>query len=146
MKLKDLMRRNVEVIAEGSTIRDAARRMCTVDIGALPVSKGDHIVGMVTDRDLVVRSLACGDDPDRAHVSDAMTRDVEWCYEDDELEDASRKMSDRQIQRMLVMNGDKRLVGIVSLGDLARARGAPAVSRTLQEIKAPTKPSAVQSS
>jgi CBS domain-containing protein len=143
MKISDLMQQNVQVVTVDATMRDAARRMSTSCVGALPVCSGDRIVGIITDRDIVVRALARGDDPDHAHVPDAMTREVEFCFDDDEVDEASRKMCERQIQRLLVMNHEKRLVGILSIADLVRAgAAAPAASRALGEIKAPTKPSA----
>ena len=144
MKLGDIMQRNVEVIAGDATVRDSARRMKASGIGALPVCTNGKIVGMLTDRDLVVRSLAEGHDPDKTCASDIMTRDVAWCYEDQTLEQASQKMGECQIQRLLVMSRENRLVGIVSLADLTRARGTePAVANAVEAIKAPTKASAV---
>lgn len=142
MKLSDVMHRNVEVIKADSSVREAARLMSKLDVGALPVRGTDGIVGMVTDRDLVVRAIARGDDPDKTRVIDAMTRDPECCYEDDEIETASQKMSERQIQRLLVLDHEEKLVGIVALADLARA----GVAHRLEEIKAPTKPSAIGTS
>jgi transaldolase len=142
MKLSEVMTRNVHVISGDTTVREAARKMCEANVGVLPVCENDRITGVVTDRDLVVRSVARGDDPDKTRATDTMTREVEWAFEDETIEEASKKMSERQIQRLLVLNRDKRLVGIVSLADLARAHAAPTVTHTLEEIKAPTKPSA----
>jgi CBS domain-containing protein len=138
------MHRNVQVVSDDAPLREAARRMKASYVGALPVCTGDRIVGVLTDRDIVVRALARGDDPDKAHVADAMTREVEWCFEDEDVGLARRKMSERQIQRLLVMDRNKRLVGILSLGDLVRRQGGEegAVGQTLGDIKAPTKPSA----
>jgi len=147
MKLSDVMHRNVEVISGDTTVREAAQKMCNLDVGSLPVCANDQIAGLVTDRDLVVRSLARGDDPGKARVVDVMTKDVEWCFEDDSIDDASRKMCERQIQRLIVLNRDKKLVGIVSLADLVRAKGnAPAVTHVVEEIKSPTKSSAAGTS
>jgi CBS domain-containing protein len=144
MKLTDIMQRNVEVISGDTSVREAARKMEASGIGALPVAQEGKIVGMLTDRDVVVRSVARGDDPDRTRAMDAMTPDLAWCYDDDSIETVSRKMSECQIQRLVILDHDEKLVGIVSLGDLARARGnAPAVTHALEGIKSPTKPSAV---
>jgi CBS domain-containing protein len=141
------MHRNVEVIAGDATVREAAEQMSNLDVGSLPVCVNDRIVGLITDRDLVVRSLARGDDPNKMRVSDVMTSKVEWCFEDEPIDEASRKMSACQIQRLIVLNRDKRLVGIVSLADLVRGRGdAPAVTHIIEEIKSPTKSSAVGTS
>jgi CBS domain-containing protein len=140
MKLSDVMQRNVQVIQGDATVREAARKMSSEGIGVLPVCTDDKIAGMLTDRDLVVRCIAHGDDPDKTRVSEVMTRDVEFCLEDDSIDAAAHKMSDRQIQRLLVLNEDRKLVGILSLGDLARARGnAPQVTHALEGIKQPTK-------
>jgi CBS domain-containing protein len=147
MKLSDLMNRDVHTISGHESLRQAARCMREHDIGVLPVCTGDRIAGMLTDRDIVVRGLAGGGDPDKARVSDAMTRDVAWCYEDEEIEEAAQKMSDRQIQRLAIVDRSEKLVGILSLGDVARAReSSPGATRVLQDIKAPTKPSAVDAS
>lgn len=143
MKLSDVMHRDPQVIRGDTTLREAAQRMRDADIGALPVCEGDRIEGVLTDRDVVVRSIAQGDDPEKARAADVMTREIAWCFDDDSIDEASRKMSERQVQRLLVLNHDKKLVGIVSIGDLARQRGnAPAVTHTIEEIKKPTKPSA----
>lgn len=147
MKLSDVMHRNVELIPADATVREAAERMGSLDIGSLPVHVDDRIAGLVTDRDIVVRSIARGDDPDKTRVSDVMTSKVEWCFDDESIDEASKKMSALQIQRLVVLNRDKRLVGIVSLADLVRGRGdAPAVAHAIEEIKSPTKSSAVGSS
>jgi CBS domain-containing protein len=147
MKLSEVMHTNVEVVSGDTTVRDAARRMKELDVGALPVRVGDVLAGMVTDRDLVVRSIARGDNPDEVRVAEVMTQEAACCYVDDSIEQASRIMSQHQIQRLLVLGRDQKLAGIVSLGDLARARGnSPTVTNTLEEIKAPTKPSAIGTS
>ncbi|HVJ95187.1 MAG TPA: CBS domain-containing protein [Labilithrix sp.] len=147
MNLSDVMHRNVELIPTDATVREAAERMSRLDIGSLPVRADDRIAGLVTDRDIVLRSVARGHDPNKTRVSDVMTSKVEWCFEDESVDDASRKMCELQIQRLVVLNRDKRLVGIVSLADLIRGRGdTQAVAQALGEIKSPTKSSAVGTS
>src|SRR5215469_4762899 len=129
MKLSDVMQRNVEIIEADATVREAARKMDAASIGALPVRSDGRIVGMLTDRDVVIRCLARGEDPDRARVAEAMTRGLASCFEDESIEEVSRKMSECQIQRLVVLRRDGTLAGIVSIGDLARTRGnAPAVT------------------
>jgi CBS domain-containing protein len=146
MKISELMHKNVEVIEETSTVMDAARKMAELDVGVLPVRGGnDKVVGMVTDRDIVVRALAKGENPESMVVTKVMTNKVEWCFDDEDVETASSKMSEKQIQRLLVMNRDKRLVGIVSLADLSRAQDHH-VKNTVQAIKSPTKPTAAGAS
>jgi CBS domain-containing protein len=147
MNVSELMQRKVEVIKGDTTEREAARRMSQTGVGVLPVTDNDRIIGMLTDRDIVIRSIARGDDPDKTRAADAMTREVAWCFETDSIEDASKKMSERQVQRLIVLNAQKRLVGILSLGDLARGRGDDStISQALGEIKGPTKPSAAGAS
>ena len=141
MKLSDVMHRDPQVIRGDTTLREAAQRMRDADIGALSVCDGDRIEGVLTDRDVVVRSIAQGDDPGKARAADVMTREIAWCFEDDSVDEASRKMSERQVQRLLVLNHDKKLVGILSIGDLARQQG-PAATHASEEIKKPTKQSA----
>ena len=146
MQLSELMHKKVRVIDPEATVRDAARKMSTFGIGALPVCSEGRIVGMITDRDIIVRSLARGGAPDADRVADAMTRDVVWCFEDAPIEEAVEKMSAGQIQRLIVVNRNKRLVGMVSLADLAQPRAREAASKAVEEIKAPTKPSALGTS
>ncbi|MDF2697555.1 MAG: hypothetical protein K0S65_5938 [Labilithrix sp.] len=147
MKLAELMHRKVRVIDEDATVRDAARKMSTFDIGALPVCKDGRIVGLVTDRDIIVRSLARGGAPDDDRVADAMTRKVAWCFDDASIDEALEKMSTRQIQRLIVVDRDKKLVGIVSVADLVQQQKAPeAASQVVEEIKARTKPTAIGTS
>lgn len=146
MQLSDLMHRKVQVIDRGASVRDAARKMSTSNIGALPVCSEGRIVGMITDRDIIVRSVARGGSPDVDRVADAMTRNVTWCFEDASVDDALDKMSTGQIQRVIVVNRNKRLVGMVSLADLVQPMAPEAASRVVGEIKAPTKPSALGTS
>src|SRR2546421_11378293 len=113
------MTRNVEVIAPDATLEDAASRTEALDIGPLPVCENDRLVGMITDRDITVRSTAMGEDPKAMRVRDAMSKDVLCCHEDDDVRDATRLMESKQVRRLLVLDRDDRLVGIVSLGDLA---------------------------
>lgn len=119
MKINEMMTATVNRVTPETAIDEAARMMREDDIGALPVEKDDKLVGMVTDRDIVTRILGNGKDAAQAHVSDAMSEQMLYCFEDDEVKDVAQNMSEQQVRRMPVMNRDKRLVGIVSLGDLA---------------------------
>jgi CBS domain-containing protein len=119
MKIRDILTREPEVIHPDAMICEAAQRMQEHDIGMLPVSDGEQLVGTVTDRDLVVRALAKGYDALNTQVKDVMTRNVRYCFEDDEVFTAAQIMEDRQIRRLPVVNSARRLVGIVSVGDLA---------------------------
>jgi len=118
MKVSDCMTRDVKMANPGETLQDAARMMAELDAGILPVSEGDRLVGMITDRDIAIRGVACGKGPD-ALVGDVMSREVRYCYEDDDSEDILQNMSELQVRRLPVLNRQKRLVGIVSLADLA---------------------------
>ena len=119
MKVRDVMTRGCECIEPDRTLQEAAERMKALDVGPLPVCDNDRLTGMLTDRDIVLRSVARGEDPTEARVRDAMTPMVEYCFDDEEIEDAARHMTTNRIRRLPVLNRDKRLVGIVSLGDIA---------------------------
>ena len=119
MQLKEVMMPAVEVVSPEASIREAAEKMRHLDIGPLPVCDGDRLVGMLTDRDITVRVAAEGRNPATTTVREAMTPEVVYCFEDDSIRDAAQLMEQKQIRRLLVLDGAKRLVGIVSLGDLA---------------------------
>lgn len=124
MKVGELMTPDVEIVAPDDTLHTAARMMADLDTGALPVGENDRLVGMITDRDITIRAVAEGRDPDKAKVRDAMSEQIRFCFEDEDTQEVSRKMSDWAVRRLPVLNRDKRLVGIVSLGDLAVASKA----------------------
>jgi CBS domain-containing protein len=119
MKLRDIMTPDPVVLDPDTTLREAASKMRDLDSGVMPVGERDRLVGMLTDRDITVRATAQGKDPTSTPVREVMTPNVVYCRDDDDLKSAARKMEEHQIRRLLVLNHDKRLVGIVSLGDLA---------------------------
>ena len=119
MQVNDIMTQYVEVISPELFIQEAAQQMRSLDVGVLPVCKGDRLVGMLTDRDLTIRAVADGRDPKTTTVGEAMTAEVAYCFEDQDTEEAERVMEKHQIRRLPVLAWDKRLVGTVSLGDLA---------------------------
>lgn len=127
MKVHDAMSRDTELASPEDTLKIAAKKMRLCGGGILPVAEGDRLVGIVTDRDIVVRCIAEGKGPD-TKVREAMTRDVKYCFEDDEVEAVCRNMSDIQVRRLPVMNRQKRLVGIVSLGDLTQEQPKAAMA------------------
>jgi CBS domain-containing protein len=133
MKVSECMSRNVRLCSPDDSLRDVARTMKECDAGALPVGENDRLVGMITDRDIVVRTLANGKGPD-ARVREAMTREIHFVFEDEELETASDKMSRLKIRRLPVLNRDKRMVGILSLGDLWSSEGAPQAATALHDV------------
>jgi CBS domain-containing protein len=119
MQIREIMTREPVVIGPDILLRDAAARMRDLDSGIMPVGQNDRLVGMLTDRDITIRATAEGKDPNETRVEEVMTADVVYCFDDDDARDAARKMEEHQLRRLIVLNRDKRLVGILSLGDLA---------------------------
>jgi CBS domain-containing protein len=118
MKIRDAMTRDAKLTSPDDTIRHAAQMMKECDCGVLPVADGDRLVGMITDRDIAVRCIAEGMGPD-TKIREAMTQEVMYCFEDEESQHICQNMADIQVRRLPVVNREKRLVGIVSLSDLA---------------------------
>jgi CBS domain-containing protein len=141
MQVRDVMTRGAECARPEDTLQHAAERMKALEIGVLPVCENDRIVGMITDRDITVRATADGAAPGTARVRDVMTPDVVYCFEEQDASEASRLMKENQIRRLVVLNSDKRLVGIVSLGDLAVESGDERLAgHTLEAISEPNRP------
>jgi CBS domain-containing protein len=136
MKVRDIMSREVTVANPNDTLQDAARTMGRLDVGALPVAEGDQLAGMVTDRDITVRGVGEGLPPN-APVVQVMTRDIKYVYDDEEIDEVAENMGDMQVRRMPVINRDKRLVGIVSLGDIARSAKPKETGEALREVSEP---------
>ena len=136
MKVSDVMTRDVRLIEPTETIQEAARLMAEIDTGIMPVREGDRLVGMITDRDITVRAVAQGRGPDTP-IREVMTDDVKYCFEDDDTDAVARNMADIQVRRLPVLTRDKRLVGIVSLGDLAVTDGSGRVGDTVAGISQP---------
>jgi CBS domain-containing protein len=136
MKISKCMTRDVQVVTPEQTLRDAARMMAEIDAGVLPVRDGDRLVGMITDRDIAIRAVAEGKSPDTP-VSEAMSREVLYCFDDQELEDVARNMADIKVRRLPVLNRDKRLIGIVSLGDLSRKEAPEVTAKAVSSISKP---------
>lgn len=135
MLVREAMTRDVKTVAPDTTIREAARIMGECDIGALPVSDGERLAGMVTDRDIAVRAVAIGRGPD-ALVSEVMTLDVLYCHEDEDIGHIAGNMAEKQVRRLPVVDVDKRLIGIISLADVADAR-ADEAGEALEGITRP---------
>ena len=119
MKINECMTRDVRVISPDDRIERAAQLMAQIDAGVLPVANGERLVGMITDRDIAIRGIGEGCGPD-ARVGDIMSREVKYCYLDEDTEEVLENMAEIQVRRLPVVDHDKRLVGIVSLGDLAK--------------------------
>jgi len=144
--ISEVMTCNVQSISPRETLRRAAQLMDELNVGALPVCDGDRLVGMVTDRDITVRATSVGTAPGDATVSDVMSVDVQWCFEDQSVDEVMKKMSSTQIRRVPVVSHDdaRRLVGIVSLGDVATKAAADGgerqVSQTMEQVSLPSEP------
>ena len=119
MKIRDMLTKDPHVIRPDAMISEAAKMMKQHDIGMLPVCDGQRLVGSITDRDLTVRAVADARDPLSTKVRDVMTPSVFWCFDDQGIEEAAQLMEEKQIRRLPIVNRDKELVGVVSLGDLA---------------------------
>jgi len=129
MHVSEVMTRHVEVIDSNAPLKEAAGKMKILDVGLIPVCDGDKLRGTLTDRDIAVRGVAEEHDPSKTRVADIMSTDLAYCYEDDEIDAALNLMEKRQIRRLPVLNREKHLVGIVSLGDLAVHREKSASRR-----------------
>jgi CBS domain-containing protein len=124
MQLKDVMTTDVQLADPTIKLREAASMMRDGDFGLLPVGANDRLVGTITDRDIAVRAVAEGKDPNTTTVGDVMSKGIRYCFEDQEVEEAAKLMAQAQIRRLPVLNRDKRLVGIVALADIAVETGA----------------------
>ena len=123
MKVREAMTRDVRLVKPDQPISEAARLMAELDIGALPVEENDRLVGMITDRDIAVRAVAAGRGPDTP-VREVMSREIKYCFEDQSIDEVTQNMGELRIRRLPVLTRDKRLIGILSLGDLAIDEGA----------------------
>jgi len=138
--ISDIMTRDVRSVSPQETVMRAAQIMDELNVGSLPVCEGSKLIGMVTDRDITVRATAAGMAPDQTHVSDVMSQQVRWCFENQPVDEVMDQMSDSQIRRVPVLDHDsQQLIGIVSLGDLATKHSAE-VDRTLENISEPSQP------
>ena len=136
MKVRDIMSRDVQVARPGDSIQNVAGRMAAGDFGFMPVAEGDHLVGTITDRDLVIRALAGGAGPETV-VGEVMTSNVEWRRDDEDLKDVLKCMSEKQIRRLPILDTDSRLVGVVSLGDLSIRVKEKYAGEALEDISRP---------
>jgi|SRR5215831_17657547 len=133
MKISEIMTTNVECVSPDSQVTDLANRMKTLDIGFLAVCENDRIVGTVTDRDIVIRAIAGGRDVNGTAARDVMSKEVVWCYEDDDVKTTAKKMREEEVRRVLILSRDKRLVGVVSIGDLSKVEEKES-GKTLKDI------------
>lgn len=134
MKAKDIMTDNVECIPPGMLVKDAALRMRFLDVGFLPVCESERLIGTLTDRDIVLRGVSKGKDLGNCKVWDLMTANVLWCYEDQAEEEIAEFMAKNEIRRVLILDRNKRLCGVVSIGDLAKHADEQRTGETIKEI------------
>jgi CBS domain-containing protein len=137
-KIREVMTREVTTVGPDARLIDVARIMRDEDIGSVPVAQGNELLGMITDRDIVIRALAEGDGIDQRTAGDVMTAGVQCCREDQNVGDVLKDMGDQQIRRLPVVDEEKRLVGIVSIGDLSREAKPKQVGKSLEDISQPT--------
>ena len=143
MQVSEIMTRGVETVAPDASLQQAASAMQAIGVGWLPVCHGDHLVGTITDRDIVVRGVAAGISPVDGLVRDCMTVDIVYAFCDEEADEVLERMKALQIRRLAVLDRDKKLAGIVALGDIAtepRAAALGSVGAALGEISEPSRP------
>ena len=133
-RVADVMEREVKLANPDDNVQQAARMMREADVGVLPVGEGDRLIGMVSDRDIAMRVAAEGRDPARTKVRDVMSPDVRYVYEDEDLEHVAENMAEQQVRRLPVMNRHKRLIGIVSLGDIATGPRSHLAGKALRGV------------
>ncbi|MBW7849703.1 MAG: CBS domain-containing protein [Rhodospirillales bacterium] len=139
MQIREVMSRDVKIITPDTLVRDAARIMRDADTGFLPVGENDRLVGTVTDRDIALRAAAEGRDPNATPVRETMSPDIVYCFEDQDTAEAAKLMANRQIHRLAILNRDKRLVGVLSVGDIAERTGDEhAIGEAMEGISQPT--------
>jgi CBS domain-containing protein len=136
MNVSDVMAPNVRIARPDQTVEEAACIMAEIDAGVLPVDDNDRLIGMITQRDIAVRCVAKGKGPE-TKVSEVMSEEVKYCFADQEIEDVAENMANLQVRRLPVVDRNKRLVGIVSLGDLATTGGGTDAGEALSGISQP---------
>ena len=125
MLVKECMTKQVEIGKPSMSLQEAAQKMRDGDFGILPIGENDRLVGMITDRDIAIRGTAEGKDAQKVQVRELMSQDVLYCFEDQKLDEVTKNLGDNQVRRLPVLNRQKRLVGILSLGDLAQSSANP---------------------
>jgi CBS domain-containing protein len=138
MKVREIMSDDVRIANPDDSIARAAQMMEEIDAGVLPVGENDRLVGMITDRDIAIRAVGKSLDPQATRVRDVMTAEVKYCYEDEELDDIAENMADLQVRRLPVLNRQKRLIGIVSVGDIATGHKPVKAGVALRGIAEPS--------
>jgi CBS domain-containing protein len=133
MKVDDIMTSNVECLAPEASLREVAQEMKSLDVGFIPVCENDRLIGTITDRDIVIRAVAEGMDPETCKARDVMTREVVYAFEDEDVKDVAEKMREKNVRRILILDRSKRLVGVVSIGDVSKVEEKVS-GKTLRDI------------
>jgi CBS domain-containing protein len=120
MKVREIMTTSVECLSPDTGLREVGNKMKTLDVGFIPICEKDRLIGTITDRDIVLRVIAEGRDVNNSKAREVMTPGAHWCYEDDDVKDIAQKMREKEVRRMLILSRDKRLVGVVSIGDVSK--------------------------
>jgi CBS domain-containing protein len=137
MLVKEIMSKKVTWVGPELTLDQAAKKMLDLDIGCLPVGKNDRLVGMITDRDIACRAVAKGLEPGKTTVDDAMSKGISYCFEDEDVGQAVQLMEKKQIHRLPVLNREKRMVGILSLGNIALRASHELTGEVLEAVSRP---------
>lgn len=136
MNVKEVMKANASIVTPSMSVREAAEKMSQEQVGFLPVGEDDRLQGTITDRDIVLKAVSQGKDPQSTHIKDVFTSKLVYCSEDQDLDEVARMMGDNQIRRMPVINADKRLVGVISIGDMAQHLSQDTAGKVLSQITA----------
>lgn len=136
MKVKEMMHKGVEWVSPDTPVTTLAKKMKKYDVGALPVGENDRLIGMVTDRDIAVRGVANGKDISKLTARDVMTKGVIWCRASDSANDAARLMETKHVRRLPVINESKRMVGMLSLGDISHAASQRTATEVIKAVSA----------
>lgn len=136
MNVKEVMKANASIVTPSMSVREAAEKMSQEQVGFLPVGEDDRLQGTITDRDIVLKAVSQGKDPQSTHIKDVFTSKLVYCSEDQDLDEVARMMGDNQIRRMPVINADKRLVGVISIGEMAQHLSQDTAGKVLSQITA----------
>lgn len=136
MKVKQVMHKGVEWVSPSTPVTTLAKKMLNLDVGAIPVGENDRLIGMVTDRDIALRALANGKDPSKLTAKDVMTKGIIWCRDSDDVNEAARTMESKKVRRLPVIDENKRMVGILSLGDISHAASQRTSAQVMKAVSA----------
>lgn len=136
MVIKDIMNQQTQLIGTDTTVKEAAEKMENTGVGFLPVGDNDELKGTLTDRDIVLKAIAKGKNPEQTRVQDILSPSLLYCREDQDVEEVARNMNEQQVRRMPIVNADKRMVGVVSIGDMAQHLSPETAGQVLRGVTA----------